>query len=197
MAVTMDLIKELRARTGAGIMDAKTILSETDGDLERAIAEMRKRGQKIAAKKSDRATGAGVIDCYVHGTGNIAAIVEVQCETDFVSRNEGFRAFAHDIAMHVAAIAPSYLAKADVPEDVLNNEREVVMAQLNNEGKPENLVAQIAEGKLQKFYSEVCLMQQAFFKDDKKTVQDILNEAIANFGENIVIRRFDRWVLGQ
>lgn len=193
----MDLIKELRAKTGAGIMDAKKILQETNGDIEKAVAEMRKRGQKIAAKKSDRATGEGLVECYAHSTGKLASVVELACETDFVARNDEFKALAHDLAMHVAGASPAYLAKEDVPEDVLKKERDLVMEQLKAEGKPEDMLEKIAEGKLQKFYEEVCLLEQPFIKDDKKKVGDVLNEAVAKLGENLVIRRFERWVLGQ
>lgn len=195
--ITLELIKEFRSATGAGIMEAKEILKETNGNLQRAIEEMRKRGQKIAAKKSDRATGEGLIECYVHTTGKLAAVVELGCETDFVARNAEFKTLAHDLAMHVAAANPQYVSSEDVPADVTTHEREVVMEQLRREGKPEDMLETIAEGKLKKFYEEVCLLQQPFIKDDKKSVQDVLHEAITKIGENIKVRRFARWVLGQ
>lgn len=192
MNITMDMIKELRERTGAGVMDAKTILAEAKGDMSKAIELMRKKGEKVALKKKDRQASEGVIGHYIHSNGKVAALVELACETDFVARNDAFKNLAHELAMQVAAINPTYVSAEEVPEDVKAKEKEIYKEQLKNEGKPEAMLEKIAEGKLQKFYEEMCLLNQPFFKDEKKTVQDLITEAVTQLGENIRINRFVR-----
>ncbi len=193
MNITMDMIKEFREATGAGVMDAKAILTEASGDMSKAIELMRKKGEKIALKKKDRQASEGVIGHYVHSNGKVAALVELACETDFVARNDAFKNLAHELAMQVAAANPSYVSSSDVPEEVKMKEKEIYKEQLKNEGKPEAMLEKIAEGKLQKFYEEMCLLNQPFFKDEKKTVQDLITDAVTQMGENIHINRFVRF----
>lgn len=192
MNITMDMIKEFREATGAGVMDAKTILMEANGDMAKAMELMRKKGEKVALKKKDRQASEGVIGHYIHSNGKVAALVELACETDFVARNDAFKNLAHELAMQVAAINPTYVSAEEVPEDVKAKEKEIYKEQLKNEGKPEAMLEKIAEGKLQKFYEEMCLLNQPFFKDEKKTVQDLITEAVTQLGENIRINRFVR-----
>ncbi len=193
MNITMDMIKEFREATGAGVMDAKAILTEAFGDMSKAIELMRKKGEKIALKKKDRQASEGVIGHYVHSNGKVAALVELACETDFVARNDAFKNLAHELAMQVAASNPSYVSATDVPEEVKAKEKEIYKEQLKNDGKPEAMLEKIAEGKLQKFYEEMCLLNQPFFKDEKKTVQDLITDAVTQMGENIHINRFVRF----
>ncbi|WP_286680660.1 translation elongation factor Ts [Tepidanaerobacter sp. EBM-49] len=195
--ITPQQVKELREKTGAGIMDCKNALTEADGDIEKAIVILRERGLAKAAKKQSRVATEGVIEAYVHGDGRIGVLVEVNCETDFVARNEEFRRFAKDIAMQVAASNPKYLSRDMVPADVINQEREIFRTQALNEGKPENIVDKIVDGKLEKFYEENCLLEQPFIKDPDKNISQLLTEKIALLGENIVISRFVRFEKGE
>ncbi len=197
MAVTMDQIKELRAATGAGIMDCKNALVEADGDFDKAVEILRKKGLAKAAKRANREASEGVIELYSHGDGRVGVMVEVNCETDFVARSEAFRKFAHEVALQIAAMSPQYVSEEDIPEDVLAREREIAREQALREGKPEKIVERIVEGRLKKFKDEVCLLNQAYIRDDKITIRDLLNQNIAAIGENIVIRRFVRWELGE
>lgn len=174
--------------TGAGVLDVQQALAETGDDEQKAIEYLRKRGQKIADKRQDRAVKEGVIDAYVHG--KVAAMVAVGCETDFVARNQDFKAFAHEIALQVAATAPRYLSPDEIPADVLEKEREIYREQLKSEKKPEAMLDKIIDGKLQKFYSDVCLLKQKYIKDDSKTIEQLLTEHIAKIGENIKIVKF-------
>ena len=195
--ITPDLVKELRERTGAGIMDCKKTLTETNGDIEKAILVLREKGLAKAAKKMGRSAAEGIIDSYIHGDGRIGVLVEVNCETDFVARNEDFKSLTKDIAMQVAAANPKYLSKDDVPQDVIDNERKILKTQALNEGKPENIAEKIAEGRIQKFYEENCLLEQPFIKEPEKKVSQYIMEKIAIIGENISVNRFVRFERGE
>lgn len=188
------LVVKLRGMTGAGIVDCKKVLEETNGDVEKAIELLRKRGELKAEKKGERATKSGLIHAYIHGQGGIGAMVEVVCETDFVAKNEDFQNFVHDIAMQVAAGNPLYLAPENIPAEVLEKEKEFYLADV--EGKPAEIAAKIIEGKLQKFYGEVCLLKQSFFRDEDVAVEALVKQKIGVIGENIQIKRFVRYALG-
>ncbi len=196
MAIATELIKELRQRTGAGVLDCKTALEATAGDIEKAVAYLREKGLAKAAKKSGRTANEGLIEPYSHAGGRIAALVELNCETDFVARTEEFRALAHNIAMQVVASNPQYLAPQDVPAEVVGQEKAVYAAEFRDSGKPEHIVDRIVEGRLKKFYGETCLLEQPFIKDGDKTVGELIQEHIAKLGENIKLRRFVRYELG-
>ena len=196
MEITTSMVKELREATGAGVLDCKKALEASAGDLEKAKAYLREKGLAAAAKKAGRVAKEGLIEAYVHTGGRVGALIELDCETDFVARTEEFKALAHDLAMQVVAAKPLYLAPEDIPPDVLEEEKNVYRAQARDAGKPEHIVERIVEGKLQKHFQEVCLMSQPFIKDDDLTVQDILTRTIAKLGENIVMRRFARFELG-
>nr|WP_211204622.1 translation elongation factor Ts [Ammonifex degensii] len=191
------LVKELRERTGAGMMDCKKALMETGGDIEKAIIYLREKGLAAAAKRAGRVAAEGVITAYIHPGNRVGVLVEVNCETDFVARTEEFRQFAHDIALQIAAAKPEYVAREDVPSEVIEREKEILRAQARNEGKPEHVIEKMVEGRLEKFFKEVCLLEQPFIKNPEITVRDLLNELIAKIGENIVIRRFTRYELGE
>ena len=195
--ITAAAVKELREKTGAGMMDCKKALTEPDGDMEKAIDWLRQKGLSSAAKKAGRVATEGAVSSYIHGNGSIGVLVEVNCETDFVARNEAFQDLVKDIAMHIAAAAPMYVRREEVPGDVLERELDVYRGQLKEQGKPEKIWDKILEGKREKYYSEICLLEQPFVKDTDMTVQDLLNEAVARIGENITIRRFARYVLGE
>ena len=195
--ITADLVKQLRDRTGAGMMDCKRALGETDGDIEKAISYLREKGLAKAAKKAGRIAAEGLVDSYIHGNGRIGVLVEVNIETDFAAKNEDFKTLVKDIAMHIAAAKPEYISREEVPASVLDNEKEIIKAQLINEGKPENIVEKIMQGKLEKFYKEICLLEQLWVRDTDKTIQQLLNEFIAKIGENITIRRFARFEKGE
>ncbi len=197
MAVTMEQVKELRAATGAGIMDCKNALVEAHGDFDKAVEVLRKKGLAKAAKRASREASEGVIELYSHGNGRVGVMVEVNCETDFVARSEAFRKLAHEIALQIAAMSPRYVSEQDIPEAVLEHERGIAREQALREGKPEKIVDRIVEGRLKKFKDEVCLLNQAYIRDDKMTIADLLNQNIAAIGENIVVRRFVRWELGE
>ncbi|MBX5436068.1 MAG: translation elongation factor Ts [Alicyclobacillaceae bacterium] len=197
MEISSQLVKQLREKTGAGIMDCKRALAEANGDMERATEILREKGLASAAKKAGRVAAEGVVEAYIHGGGRIGVLVEVNCETDFVAKNDDFRAFVRDIAMQIAASSPQYVRREEVPEDVLNKERDILRAQTLNEGKPAHIVDKIVEGRLEKFFQEVCLLEQPFVKDPDKTVGDLVKEKIAQIGENISVRRFVRYVVGE
>ena len=196
MAVTAEQVKELRDMTGAGIMDCKKVLVEVDGDIKKAVETLRERGIAKAAKKAGRIASEGLVEAYIHN-GKYGAMVEVNSETDFVSKNDEFKTFVRDVAMHIAASNPLYVSREEVPESVINSEKEVMKAQLLNEGKPEAIVEKILEGKVNKYLSEICLLEQPFVKDPDKTIGQLLTEKIATIGENIVIRRFVRFERGE
>ncbi len=197
MAVTMEQVKELRAATGAGIMDCKNALVEANGDFDKAVEILRKKGLAKAAKRASRTASEGIIELYSHGGGRVGVMVEVNCETDFVARSDAFRKLAHEIALQIAAMSPRYVAEKDIPEEVLEHERGIAREQALREGKPEKIVDRIVEGRLKKFKDEVCLLNQAYIRDDKITIADLINQNIAAIGENIVVRRFVRWELGE
>lgn len=190
-------VKELREKTGAGMMDCKKALSETGGDFEKAVELLREKGLAAAAKKSGRIAAEGVVDAYIHMGGRIGVLVEVNCETDFVARTDEFRTFVRDVAMQIAATNPSYLTREDVPEEVLAKEKEILKNQALNEGKPEKVIDKIVSGRLEKFYAENCLLEQPFIRDTDITVKALLQEKIAKIGENISIRRFVRFEMGE
>jgi elongation factor Ts len=199
MAIGAGQVKELRERTGAGMMECKKALEETNGDMEAAIDLLRSRGAAKAAKRADRETKEGVIGSYVHTNGKIGVLVEVQCETDFVARNDDFQQLARDLAMHIAAAAPLALSADEIPADVVERERSVYLEQVRNEGKPEAMHEKIVEGKLKRFYQESTLMHQVFVKDPagKQSIEQLVQEASAKTGEKIVVRRFARFALGE
>ena len=196
MFTNEDIVK-LRKRTNAGMMDCKNALTETDGDLDKATEWLREKGIAKAAKKADRIAAEGLVYSYIHMGGKIGVLVEVNCETDFVSRSDGFVALCKDIALHIAAARPLYVNQSEVPTDVLNHEKEILRAQALNEGKPAEIVDKMIDGRVKKFYEEVCLLDQPFVKDPSKTIQDIINEAILTIGEKISIRRFTRYEMGE
>lgn len=195
--ITAALVKELRERTGVGMMDCKKALSATDGDLEKAIDFLREKGLAAAAKKAGRVAAEGLVEAYIHGGGRIGVLVEVNCETDFVAKTDAFKELVKDIAMHIAATNPSYLKREEVPTAELEHEQAVLAEQARNEGKPEKIIEKMVAGRIEKYYKEVCLMEQPFVKDPDKTISDLITESIAKIGENISIRRFTRYQLGE
>jgi len=197
MSVDAKTVKTLRDKTGAGMMDCKKALSETGGDMEKAIIYLREKGIASASKKSGRATREGRVVSYIHPGDKLGVLLEVNCETDFVARGEQFIEFTRDIAMHIAAAAPRYLTKDEIPADVLEQERSIYRTQALNEGKPENIVDKIVDGRIGKFAAEVCLLDQPFVKDDKVKISDFIKNGIATFGENISIARFARFKIGE
>lgn len=197
MAVTAEMVKNLRERTGAGMMDCKKALAETDGDMDKAIAYLREKGLASAAKKAGRVAAEGLVDSYIHLNGRIGVLVEVNCETDFVAATDDFKQFVKDIAMQIAASKPEYVSREDVPAQVVEHEKEIYRAQVANEGKPPQVVEKIVEGRLEKFYKEICLLDQPFIKDSDHTIRELLTEKISKIGENIVIRRFARFERGE
>ena len=195
--ISADMVKQLREKTGSGIMDCKQALSECDGDLDKAVDFLRKKGLATAAKRAGRAMAAGTVMSYIHMGGKLGVLVEVNCETDFVAKNDDFQEFAKNIAMHIAATNPLGIQPEDIPEAVIDKEKEIYRAQALELGKPDNIVDKIAEGKLQKFIKDSCLLNQPYVRDPEITVGDLLNELIAKIGENIQIRRFARFQLGE
>jgi elongation factor Ts len=191
------MVQELREKTGAGMMDCKKMLTEAGGDVAKAEELLKQRGLSQAAKKSGRAASEGAVVSYIHGGGKIGVLLEVNCETDFAARNEGFQALVKDLAMQVAAAAPLYVRREEVPAELVQKELEIAKAQLKEQKKPEAMIEKIAAGKMDKYFSEVVLLEQAFVKDDKKKVGDIVTEAVAKIGENIQVRRFVRFALGE
>ncbi len=197
MEIKADLVKELRAKSNAGMMDCKKALLESKGDPEKAEKILREKGLALASKKASRTAKEGLIESYIHPGSRIGVMVEVNCETDFVARNEMFKTFVHDISLHIAASAPLYISIDEVPEEIIEKEKEIYKNQALNEGKPEKIVDKIAEGKIKKFYEENVLLEQSFVKDTDTSIGDLLTQNIAKIGENIVIRRFTRYVLGE
>ena len=197
MKITASMVKELREKTGAGMMDCKKALEECGGDEEKAIAWLREKGIAKAQKRAGKTAAEGIIGSYIHMNGKIGVLVEINRETDFVAKNEKFQEFAKNIAMQIAASSPKYISPEDIPEDVLEKEKEIYANQCKAEGKPEHIIPKIVEGKLKKFYQEVCLLHQPYIRDDSLTIQDLLNELVAVLGEKIVIRRFVRFEVGE
>ena len=199
MAVTAADVKTLREQTGAGMMDCKKALTETGGDMEKAIDFLRKKGLSAAAKKADRLASEGVVGSYIHAGGKIGVMLEVNCETDFVAKTGEFQALVKDLCMHIAAANPRYVTREEIPADVLDREKDIYKDQARQSGKPENILDKIIDGKIEKFYSDVCLVDQIFVKDPegKKKVKDVITEKVAKIGENISVRRFARYQMGE
>jgi elongation factor Ts len=195
--ITAALVKELRDKSGAGMMDCKTALVEAEGDLEKASEILRKKGIAKATKKADRAANEGRIEAYIHPGSKLGVLLEVNCETDFVANTDDYKTFCRDVAMQVAASAPKYIRRENVEQDVIDREMEIYKEQAKNQGKPEQILEKIATGKMEKFYSEICLLEQPFVKDPDKTIQTLLTETIAKLGENITISRFSRFKIGE
>jgi elongation factor Ts len=190
------MVKELRQMTGAGILDCKNFLTETNGDMDEAARRLREKGLAKAAKKAGREANEGLIGHYIHLGGRVAGLIEVNCETDFVAKTPEFQSFAHDMAMQVVAASPRYVSIQDVPQDVVEGEKAIYRQQMEGQGKPEHILDRIIEGKLKKYYQEVCLLEQPFIKDDSKKIGLLVTEMIAALGENIVLRRFSRFEIG-
>jgi elongation factor Ts len=197
MAISVDLIKELREATGVGILDCRQALEDANGDFEKAVDILREKGLAKAAKRADREASEGKLELYTHGDGRVGVMVEVNSETDFVARSEEFRNFAHEIALQIAAAAPLYIRVEDIPEVDLERERNIVREQTLAEGKPENIIDKIVAGRMDKFYDETCLLRQQYIRDDTITIEQLLHQNIAAIGENILIRRFVRWEVGE
>ena len=197
MTISAETIKELRQNTGAGVLACREALEATGGDMEKAALLLRERGLAAASKRADRETSNGVLELYNHGDGRVGVMVEVNCETDFVARTEDFRTFSHEIALQIAANSPRWVDAEDIPEEVLEGEREKAREYAVAEGKKENVIPRIVEGRLAKFIDEKCLLRQPYIRDDTKSVGELLKETIASTGENIVIRRFERWAVGE
>ncbi len=197
MAVSAELVKELRERTGIGMMECKKALEESDGDIEKAITILRKRGHARAKDKMSREASEGAVGSYIHLNGKIGVLVEVNCESDFVARNEEFQELVKNIAMHIAASSPQYVSSEEIPQEVLEEEKDIIREQFKDSNKPPEIVDKIVEGKLGKFYQEACLLDQPYIKDDKVSVKELITSFIAKFGENILVRRFARFELGK
>ncbi|MCX7984782.1 MAG: translation elongation factor Ts [Bacteroidetes bacterium] len=195
--ITSELVKQLREKTGAGMMDCKRALEETNGNMDAAIEYLRKRGAATAAKRADKVANQGVVEAYIHAGGRIGAMVELNCETDFVAKTPGFKQLAHDIAMQVAAMNPQYISRDQVDHATIEKELEIYKTQAINEGKPEHVAEKIAQGRLEKFFQEFVLLEQSFIKDSGKTIKDIIDEEVGRVGEKISIRRFVRFHLGE
>ena len=195
--ISAQQVKELRESTGAGMMDCKKALVETNGDMAKAIDYLREKGLAAAAKKSGRVAAEGLVESYIHGAGKIGVMIEVNCETDFVAKTPEFHSFVRDLAMQIAAANPQYLNRDEVPAAIVEHEREILRAQALNEGKPEKIVDKMVEGRVDKYYKENCLMEQTFIKDPEKSVTDVVNAQISKIGENIVVRRFVRYQMGE
>ncbi len=197
MQITTEMIKELRGMTGAGILDCRKALENSGGDMKKAIDFLREKGLATAAKRSDRQASEGVLELYSHGDGRVGVMVEINSETDFVGRSEAFREFAHEVALQIAASAPRFLKEEDIPADMLEHETQIATAKAREEGKPENVIPRIVEGAIRKFKDEVVLLRQAYIRDEKMTMQDLLNQVVVATGENVQIRRFVRWERGE
>lgn len=197
MAISAKDVSALRAQTGAGMMDCKKALTEVGGDMEKAVEWLRKKGLSAAQTKAGRVAAEGAVASYIHAGGKIGVLLEVNCETDFVARNEDFQDFVKDVCMHIAASNPTYVSRDEVPADVVSKEKEILAAQARESGKPDAVVEKMVEGRIGKFFKEICLLEQPFVKDPDKTVEQLLNEKVAKIGEKIVVRRFVRWALGE
>ena len=199
MSISAADVKTLRERTSAGMMDCKAALVEAAGDMEKAVQLLREKGLAVATKKATRAASDGLVEAYIHVGGKVGVLVELNCETDFVARTDEFRQLARDIAMQIAAMAPEYLAPEDVPQEVLDREREILLAQAKQEGKPESIAEKMVAGRLRKFYDTTCLLRQEFIKDEGKqrSIEELLTETVAKVGENVVIKRFSRFKIGE
>ncbi len=196
MNITSQMVKELRDKTNAGMMDCKKALAETNGDMERAVDYLRQKGLAVAAKRADRSTSEGTIETYIHSGSKLGVMIELGCETDFVAKTDAFVAFAKDLAMQIAATNPVAISREEVPAEVLQREKEIYVQQAIDSGKPANIAEKMVAGKIEKYYAEVCLLEQKFIKDQELTIQDKLNELIAKMGENISVKRFVRMQVG-
>jgi elongation factor Ts len=197
MEITTEMIKELRAATSAPMLDCRKALQESNGDLQKAVDWLREKGMATAAQRADRATTNGMLELYSHGGGRVGVMVEVNCETDFVARSEQFRTLAHEIALQIAANAPKYIRAEDIPAAELEHEAEIARARAKEEGKPENIIAKIVEGRLDKYKDEICLLRQTYIRDETVTIEKLILQNVAAIGENILVRRFQRWELGE
>jgi elongation factor Ts len=197
MAITIEQIKELREATGAGILDCRKALEQADGNFDKAVDHLREKGLATAAKRADREANQGVVELYSHGGGRVGVMVEVNCETDFVARSEAFRKFAHEVALQIAAAAPHYVRVEQISESELEHEREIARVRAREEGKPDAVLDRIVEGRLEKFKDEVVLLRQAYIRDESITIEKLLMQNVAAIGENVIIRRFERWELGE
>ncbi len=197
MAITTEQIKELREATGAGILDCRKALEQANGNFDKAVDFLREKGLATAAKRADRDANQGMVELYSHGNGRVGVMVEVNCETDFVARSEAFRTFAHEVALQIAAAAPKYIRSEQIPESELEHEREIARARAREEGKPEAILEKIVEGRLEKFRDEVVLLRQPYIRDESITIEKLLMQNVAAIGENVIIRRFSRWELGE
>lgn len=197
MEITTSMIKELRDATSAGVLDCREALRECGGDFDEAVAYLREKGMSEAAERSDRQASEGLIEAYVHLGSQVGVLLELNCETDFVARTDDFQALAHNLALHIAFAAPLCLTRDEVPEDVVEEEKRIYRRRALEEGKPEHIVDRIVEGRMNKFYEQSCLLEQRFVKNEDKSIEDLLNEAVAAFGENIVVRRFERYEVGK
>lgn len=195
--IEANLVKELRERTGAGMMDCKKALAEVNGSMEKAIEFLREKGLAAATKKAGRITSEGVVEAYIHGNGRIGVLVEVNCETDFVAKNEAFRSMVRDIGMQIAAANPQYILREEVPAAIIEHEKDILRAQAINEGKPEKIIDKMVEGRLEKFFAETCLMEQPFIREGDQTVKEFIQSKVATLGENITVRRFVRYQMGE
>jgi elongation factor Ts len=197
MEISVELVKDLRQRTGAGVVDCKKALQEAKGNMDAAIDYLRKKGLATAAKKAGRIATDGLVSSYIHAGGKMGVLVEINCETDFVAKTEDFQSFVKNIAMHIAAANPQYIRREEVPEEVLEKERDIYRTQALDGGKPQKVIDKIVEGKMERFYSEVCLLEQTYVRDSDLTIKELLDTLIAKIGENITIRRFTRFQLGE
>ena len=197
MEITTEMIKELRAATSAPMLDCRKALQEANGDFQKAVDWLREKGMATAAKRANREASNGVVELYSHGGGRVGVMVEVNCETDFVARSEQFRTLAHELALQIAASAPKYVKAEDIPEPELEHEKEIARGRAKEEGKPANVLEKIVEGRLEKYKDEVCLMRQTYIRDDSLTVEKLVLQNVAAIGENVVVRRFQRWELGE
>jgi elongation factor Ts len=196
MNITSQMVKDLRDKTSAGMMDCKKALTETGGDMEKAVDLLRQKGLAVAAKRAGRATSEGVIETYIHAGGKLGVMVELNCETDFVAKTDAFRSFAKDLAMHIAAANPVAITREDVPENVISREKEIYIQQALKSGKPKNIVEKMITGKMEKFLADICLLEQKFVKDEERSIQDLLTDMVGKIGENITIKRFVRFQVG-
>jgi elongation factor Ts len=197
MEISIESIKKLRDATGSGILDVKEALQNSDGDFDKAVDYLRQKGLAKAAKRSDRDASEGVVELYSHGDSRVGVMVEINCETDFVARSEDFRVFAHEVALQIAAAAPRWVKEDQIPDDVIEHEKEIARTRYKEEGKPDNIIDKILEGMIDKFKAENCLLLQEYIRDEELTIQELLHEKISSIGENIVIRRFERWERGE
>ena len=197
MEITTEMIKTLRETTGAGILDCRKALEQSNGDLKAAMEFLREKGLATATKRSGRTAPEGVVELYSHGNGRVGVMVELNCETDFVGRSESFRTLAHELALQIAATAPEFILESDIPEEVIQRETKIATAKAKEEGKPENIIPRIIEGSLKKYKDEFVLVNQAYIRDESITIQELINQNIAALGENIIVRRFARWALGE